>query len=141
MPAVERGIKNQPWATWNMAKKMAKLDRPIVHFYRGITANGLASGTTWGFLWLLKGRAEELIRAQKPNPDSFAKVELTWADTFKATAAASVVIQIVSNPIWVVKTRMLAHARDDGPAAYPTTLAAIQTIYRVEGLRTFYTGF
>lgn len=138
---MEKGIKNKPWATWNMAKKMARMETPVAQFYRGITANGLASGATWGLLWMFKGRFEELIRARKPNPTSSAHVELTKSDTFLATAAASIAIQIVSNPIWVVKTRMLAHARGDGPAAYPTTMAAIKTIYRVEGFHTFYSGF
>lgn len=134
-----------------MAKKMATMDRPVAQFYRGITANSLASGTTWGLFWLLKGRAEELLRAWKPNPPpptttsssspSSSSNDLTVGDTFIATAAASLAIQTVSNPIWVVKTRMLAFARGDGPAGYPTTLDAIKTIYRVEGVQAFYSGF
>ncbi|CAN8095905.1 unnamed protein product [Discula destructiva] len=137
---VRRDLARTRWPTWNMTKEMARLDRRLVHFYRGITANAIGSGVSWALFWPLKNSADNAIRSWKSKPNSSDTVKLTFLDTFLATAASSFAIQTVSNPIWVVKTRMLAHERGSAEA-YPTTLAAITTIHRTEGFKAFYSGF
>lgn len=47
---------------------------------------------------------------------------------------------IVTNPLWVVKTRFMTQEIGPGEVRYAHTLDAIQRMYRTEGIRTFYRG-
>nr|XP_019051031.1 hypothetical protein I302_01475 [Kwoniella bestiolae CBS 10118]OCF29961.1 hypothetical protein I302_01475 [Kwoniella bestiolae CBS 10118] len=48
---------------------------------------------------------------------------------------------IMTNPLWVVKTRFMAQAGTTDPSSrYRTTIGAIRSIYRTEGFRAFYKG-
>ena len=46
----------------------------------------------------------------------------------------------LTNPIWVIKTRMLSTAATDG-GAYVSTLHGARSVYAADGLRGFYRGF
>ena len=46
---------------------------------------------------------------------------------------------LCTNPIWVIKTRMLSTA-STYPGAYSTTLDGVRQIYQVEGIKGFYRG-
>lgn len=63
----------------------------------------------------------------------------TAADYFVASALAGAATSCLTNPIWVLKTRMLAS--DKGArGAYPSMLAGARSIYQGEGVRGFYRG-
>lgn len=46
---------------------------------------------------------------------------------------------ILTNPIWVIKTRMLASGAQS-PGAYPSFMSGVRQIYQTEGMRGFYRG-
>lgn len=58
---------------------------------------------------------------------------------FLSSTVAGFATQVVTNPIWVVKTRMMSTDRN-APNAYRTTAAAFRGIYREGGIKLFYSG-
>jgi solute carrier family 25 folate transporter 32 len=50
-----------------------------------------------------------------------------------------VLTAVLTNPIWVIKTRMLSTARS-APGAYKSTVQGALSLYREEGVRGFYRG-
>ena len=56
-----------------------------------------------------------------------------------ADRGTGVLTAVCTNPIWVIKTRMLSSGRN-APGAYPSMLHGIVHITRTEGLRGFYRG-
>lgn len=64
---------------------------------------------------------------------------LTPQDYFIASGAAGMFTQVLTNPVWVLKTRMLSSDRG-AAGAYPSMWAGAAQIWRTEGWRGFYRG-
>jgi len=62
----------------------------------------------------------------------------SWGVHIFAAMSAGATGTIVTNPLWVVKTRFMTQPR--GQVRYRHTLDAILTIYRTEGVGAFYRG-
>lgn len=118
--------------------------RVTATFYRGITSNLIGSSIAWGAFFGIKSRALAYITSTKTNmvPSNAAtesKAKPTKSDYFWAALVAGVGTQLITNPIFVVKTRMMATERDV-PNAYPSTAAAFERIWRQEGQKAFFKG-
>lgn len=107
--------------------------RPLASLYRGLTPNLVGNASSWASFFLVKSRLERALAGAggraRPSP----------ADYFVASALAGAATSALTNPVWVLKTRMLASDRAD-PGAYPSMLAGARAIYRADGLRGFYRG-
>lgn len=80
-----------------------------------------------------KGSAD----GRQPEP---TKAGLSPSDFFVASFFAGVVTTVLTNPLWVLKTRMLSSDRT-AVGAYPSTLAGVRAILASdEGWRGFYRG-
>lgn len=66
--------------------------------------------------------------------DTQVTSEQTALQHIAAAVTAGAVSTLVSNPIWVVKTRLMSQRH------YKNTLDAVRTMYRTEGIKVFYTG-
>lgn len=64
---------------------------------------------------------------------------LSSLDYFLASGLSGIFTSALTNPIWVIKTRMLSTGSAH-PGAYPSFLAGIRTIHRTEGIKGFYRG-
>ncbi len=64
---------------------------------------------------------------------------LAPTDFFLASGAAGAAVQVLTNPVWVLKTRMLSSDRG-AAGAYPSMWAGAVHVYRSEGFRGFYRG-
>lgn len=67
------------------------------------------------------------------------KEALATYDFFLSSAVAGALTQVLTNPIWVLKTRMLSSDRS-AEGAYPSMIAGARQIYATEGFRGFYRG-
>ncbi|KAM0092353.1 mitochondrial FAD carrier protein flx1 [Aspergillus fumigatus] len=66
-------------------------------------------------------------------------LELTSADYFVASGLAGLATSFLTNPIWVIKTRMLSTG-SNAPGAYASFTTGVTQIYRSEGISGFYRG-
>ncbi|KAK4241461.1 mitochondrial FAD carrier protein FLX1 [Achaetomium macrosporum] len=142
--------------TVSVIRSLAHTDRPLAALYRGLTPNLLGNATSWASFFFFKSRLERGIahfRAQDHNHDhaprdppesteetqAQIKQRLTPADFFAASLAAGALTQVITNPIWVLKTRMLASDRS-AAGAYPSMWTGAVRLLREEGVWGFYRG-
>jgi len=142
-PAVHRSSASAPPApltTVAFLRAMLAADRPVAALYRGLTPNLVGSASSWAAFFFLKERAEHaIVRLKRARAGSAADPLLTPADFFAASGLAGVGVQVLTNPVWVLKTRMLSSDRG-AAGAYPSMLAGARRLLAAEGWRGFYRG-
>jgi len=130
--------------TVSVVRNLAKTDRPLAALYRGLTPNLLGNATSWASFFFFKSRAERGItllkaRGTTTTSNNASSQLLTPTDFFAASLAAGVATQVITNPIWVLKTRMVSSDRS-AKGAYPSMWHGAVHLFRTEGLRGFYRG-
>ncbi|KAK4148103.1 mitochondrial carrier domain-containing protein [Dichotomopilus funicola] len=154
-----------PPTTVSLIRSLVATDRPLAALYRGLTPNLLGNATSWASFFFFKSRLERAIahlrappqlepspaaKRQEPQNDTrhspttepstdTRKHRLTPLDFFLASLGAGALTQIITNPIWVLKTRMLSSDRS-AAGAYPSMWAGAVRLLREEGPRGFYRG-
>jgi solute carrier family 25 (mitochondrial folate transporter), member 32 len=86
------------------------------------------------FLWY--GQAKDVIKNYRGYHSA---QELTAVDYLTASTASGVLSAIITNPIWVIKTRMLSTAATD-VGAYPGLISGLRSIIQKEGIRGCFHG-
>lgn len=106
--------------------------------YRGVTPNVLGSGSSWGFYFFFYNTIKTWIQggnSKKPLGPSMHML---------AAADAGILTLLMTNPIWVVKTRLCLQYAGDVHLAeskrYKGMMDALQKIYKTEGIRGLYKG-
>lgn len=77
--------------------------------------------------------------ATPSTPSSQTEAKLQTHHFFISSTVAGIATQVLTNPLWVVKTRMMSTDRA-APNAYPTTKAAFKGIWREGGVKLLYSG-
>lgn len=108
--------------------------RPISALYRGLTPNLLGNASSWASFFFFKARIERAILSLKLDG-----CHLAPTDFFIASGLAGLGVQVLTNPIWVLKTRMLSSDRD-AVGAYPSMWKGAMQLWRNEGWYGFYRG-
>ena len=103
-------------------------------FYRGLGPNMLGNSVSWGLYFMWYSNIKDLVRATRG-----AGAPLRSQDYFAASGLSGVMTAVFTNPIWVIKTRMLSTARNT-PGAYRSIPHGCASLYRSEGIRGFYRG-
>lgn len=124
-------------------------------FYRGLSPNLIGNSVSWALYFLWYGRIKAALGVYHGSDSG-----LSYYDFFFASGAAGMLLVLIeyhvlgklngcfstgamtavcTNPIWVIKTRMLSTASHH-PGAYRSITHGTQQIYRVEGIRGFYRG-
>jgi len=83
------------------------------------------------------GNIKDLVRAARVSQTG--DTELRSSDYFLASGISGILTAVFTNPIWVIKTRMLSTAKN-APGAYTSIRHGTVELYRTEGLRGFYRG-
>lgn len=121
--------------TISLIRALTQTPQPLNALYRGLTPNLLGNASSWASFFFFKTRAERTILGLKESPDA----GLSPTDYFTASAVAGAGVQILTNPIWVLKVRMLSSDRG-AVGAYPSMWAGAVQLFRTEGWRGFYRG-
>jgi len=106
--------------------------------YAGITPNIVGAGAAWGLYFFFYNAAKSQL--QQGN----SATQLTAGSHLMAASAAGVVTLTITNPVWVVKTRLCLQQAGEGadPRHHYRGLAdALWKIGRHEGLRGLYSGY
>jgi solute carrier family 25 folate transporter 32 len=122
--------------------------------YRGLTPNLVGNASSWAIFFFFKSTIEEqLVRlhgepALPRSNDADGRVGrgtpsprdvLTPADYFVASGISGTMITLLTNPIWVLKTRMLSSDRG-AAGAYQSMWQGARALWAAEGARGFYRG-
>jgi solute carrier family 25 folate transporter 32 len=97
---------------------------------------GNASG--WGSFFLFKSRLEHAMLVRKTTSAGM-RPHLSPGEFFVASALAGAGTTLLTNPVWVLKTRLLSTDRAS-VGAYPGFVSGVARLWREEGLRGFYRG-
>ncbi|KAF0441188.1 mitochondrial FAD carrier protein [Gigaspora margarita] len=97
-------------ATFNTLRSIVQKEG-IIGLYRGISPNLAGSTASWGFYFYWY----DLIKRWMANGDKLTKLSAT--QHLLASAEAGAITVFMTNPFWVVKTRMCVTSRKD-PEAY-----------------------
>ena len=108
-------------------------------FYRGLMPNMIGNSVSWALYFMFYGSLKDTLRSTRAHNLSTGSRELSSGDYFLASGLAGIATAILTNPIWVIKTRMLSTARNT-PGAYRGITHGTLSLFREEGLRGFYRG-
>ncbi|KAL2428852.1 Mitochondrial FAD carrier protein FLX1 [Exophiala dermatitidis] len=108
----------------------------ISALYRGLTPNLVGNSAGWGLYFLWYREAQDVIRKVRGYQPG---QQLSSVEYLTASALSGGLSAILTNPIWVVKTRMLSTSATQ-TGAYPSMNAGLRSIYRTEGVRGFFHG-
>ncbi|KIR27762.1 solute carrier family 25 (mitochondrial folate transporter), member 32 [Cryptococcus deuterogattii 99/473] len=97
--------------------------------YRGLVPNLVGGASSWGFY--------NMIKKQMQGGDPSYRT--SSGQHLLAAAEASAITAMLTNPIWVVKTRVFGTAKHDS-IAYRGLWDGLRSIYRTEGIRGLYKG-
>ncbi|XP_076282880.1 solute carrier family 25 member 32 [Lasioglossum baleicum] len=107
--------------------------------YKGVTPNVLGSGGSWGCYFFFYNTIKGWIQ----GGNSRMPLGPSWH--MFAAADAGILTLLMTNPLWVVKTRLCLQYTDDKHLPerlrYKGTIDAIKKIYRTEGIHGLYRGF
>ncbi|XP_054156498.1 mitochondrial folate transporter/carrier-like isoform X2 [Oppia nitens] len=109
--------------------------------YRGVTPNCWGAGISWGFYFLF-------YNTIKSNMTEGTSTTLGPARHILAAAEAGILTTTITNPIWVVKTRMclqygtIAEMQNLPPSKrYSGMVDALRKVYKFEGVPGLYRGY
>lgn len=100
----------------------------IQQYYRGIVPNLAGNIAGWGLYFMLYAEFKKLIQTPQNTLNYFASSTLAGLST-----------SLLTNPIWVLKTRILGTLKGEANS-YRSVMDGVMTIYRKEGLMTFCKG-
>lgn len=98
----------------------------LQQWYRGVGPNLLGNAAAWSVYFALYAEYKELL------------VRIGSPLYFGASALAGVSTSLLTNPLWVLKTRILASPRSD--ASYKSMADGVRRILQEEGISTFWRG-
>ncbi|KAK4646481.1 mitochondrial FAD carrier protein flx1 [Podospora bellae-mahoneyi] len=131
-----------PPTTVSLIRTLSSNPKPLASLYRGLTPNLIGNATSWASFFFFKNNVERgilYLKSSSSSPSQQNVGGLSPPDFFVASLAAGALTQIITNPIWVLKTRMVSS--DAGTkGAYPHMLAGAVDLFQTEGIKGFYRG-
>lgn len=142
--AVDDGQTKRPhYSSLRHAVRVILNQEGVRGFYKGVTPNVAGAGSAWGLYFLFYSTIKNEM--QEGN----SKTGLAPGMHMLAAAQSGVLTLAMTNPIWVVKTRLCLQydavatsgVGGDGKKTYKGMLDAFYKIGRYEGMRGLYKGF
>lgn len=118
-----------PFQSFKALSLLYKSDS-IKGLYRGLSANFAGSTLSWGLYFFIYEHLKSLYTAEKPI-NNFGYI---WT-----SSVASILTVAVTNPIWVLKTRLFLQTSDT--IKYRGLMHGLSLVFKEEGMRGLYKGF
>ncbi|OWP00219.1 mitochondrial carrier protein [Marssonina coronariae] len=147
---VQRNTSKTPTNALAIFRSLTLNEHPIQSLYRGLTPNLIGNASSWALFFYFKSLVETQLvafhtRPSQPLSDSGHNVPaslksvLTPLDYFLASGISGTLITLSTNPIWVLKTRMLSSDKG-AEGAYKNMWHGAGQIMNREGVKGFYKG-
>ncbi|KAG4301343.1 hypothetical protein PCANB_002311 [Pneumocystis canis] len=105
-------------------------------FYRGLGPLMIGYLPTWAIYFTIYEHCKTIYgRSHGSQPGN----SILWIINMKSAITAGAVSTILTNPIWIVKTRLMSQ-NSSSHTYYRNTFDAFQKMYRFEGVLSFYKG-
>lgn len=114
------------WSSHGKSKPLARY--VVAQYYRGIGPNLMGNVSAWGLYFTLYAETKRYFTVGDGSVYYFA-----------ASATAGAMASVLTNPIWVLKTRILSTLRSEANS-YRSVWDGILQIVHKEGIRTFWSG-
>ncbi|KAB8349654.1 hypothetical protein FH972_023673 [Carpinus fangiana] len=131
---VDQASNIQVGGSIKIARDLIRREGFFNGYYRGLTPNIIGNSVSWALYFMWYGNIKDLIQAYR-GPSS----KLHSIDYFTASGASGILTAVFTNPIWVIKTRMLSTAKN-APGAYNNVWDGAKHIWATEGIPGFYRG-
>ena len=89
--------------------------------YRGLSPNVIGNSTSWGLYFLFYTMIKEFMSDRAIQRDASASRALTPGQHLLAATESGAITALLTNPIWVVNTRMTARQAESNDPSLPTT--------------------
>ncbi|CAN8313287.1 unnamed protein product [Cochlearia groenlandica] len=99
--------------------------------YRGLSPTIIALLPNWAVYFSVYGKLKDVLQSNG---------ELSIGANMVAAAGAGAATSIATNPLWVVKTRLMTQGIRPGVVPYKSVMSAFSRICHEEGLRGLYSG-
>ncbi|KAL4737245.1 mitochondrial carrier domain-containing protein [Aspergillus similis] len=140
---VDRTSSSRVGVSLRVIREIFHNEGGLIAFYRGLTPNLIGNSSSWALYFLFYDNVKDMLGSWRSrcNPDNWQqrREPLNSSDYFIASGSAGIITSILTNPIWVIKTRMLATG-SMSPGAYTSFAAGAMQILRSEGIPGFYRG-
>ncbi|CUA69297.1 Mitochondrial folate transporter/carrier [Rhizoctonia solani] len=132
--ATSAPVSRNPLKTiWSSLNKI-KAEHGLKGLYRGVGTNVAGNAASWGaYFWLYAAIKSKIFDSPDPRAPAPPMTNLI------ASAEASAITALLTNPIWVVKVRIFT-TKPGQPGAYRGLWDGLSSIYRTEGWRGLYRG-
>lgn len=112
------------------------IPRFVQHLYRGIGPNLIGSTSAWAMYFFFYRQYKNIfLHCSDLTHDR----HLTSWHYLSAAFLAGWTTSLITNPIWVIKTRMISTEKSS-PSSYNSVADGIRQIYRKEGILGYYRG-
>ncbi|KAJ9661713.1 mitochondrial FAD carrier protein flx1 [Coniosporium apollinis] len=120
--------------SFHLMRNIVRDEGSYAALYRGLMPNMIGNSVSWGLYFLWYRNLKDVFQSWRGH-----NAHLTSLDYFLASGLSGVLTAILTNPIWVIKTRMLSSSRS-APGAYHSISHGVREILASEGLTGFYRG-
>jgi len=131
---VDRTSLSQLGSSRRILRSIIRDEGGFSALYRGLAPNLVGNSVSWALYFMWYDKIKHLI-----STHHVAGEGLSYYEYFLASGTAGSLTAISTNPIWVIKTRMLStSARHAG--AYTSIWDGTRQIYQADGILGFYRG-
>ncbi|KAL2914930.1 mitochondrial FAD carrier protein flx1 [Polyrhizophydium stewartii] len=126
-------------ARLSLMRSLADISRQegVRSLYRGLSANMAGATSSWGLYFWWYAIIKDWMRTAPDGTTSTAKLSAT--QHLIASAEAGMLTSLLTNPFWLIKTRMCTQKATD-PGAYRNVFDGLRQVVRAEGFFGLYRG-
>ncbi|KAF2841731.1 mitochondrial folate carrier protein Flx1 [Patellaria atrata CBS 101060] len=131
---LDQNYQSKPGESIRILRNIVRNEGSYGALYRGLMPNMIGNSVSWALYFLWYRNFKDAFQEYRGEGG-----RLTSLDYFLASGTSGVMTAICTNPIWVIKTRMLSSGRN-APGAYRNIWHGVTDIYGKEGGAGFYRG-
>ena len=133
---VQDGLERVTLGFWEMGKKLWRSGPRTL--YSGLGPSMIGASGAWGAYFYCYSWAKNRRRWSEAPGGGLAP--LSSMDHLMSGLEAGAAVSLVTNPLWVVKTRLQLQDRTPGVRAYDGAIDCFRSIVREEGVAGLYRG-
>ncbi|KAF2756169.1 mitochondrial carrier [Pseudovirgaria hyperparasitica] len=125
--------KSKPGDSLRVLRQIVRDEGNFKALYRGLMPNMIGNSVSWALYFLWYRNLKDIMQSYRGGE------RLHSMDYFVASGTSGILTAVCTNPIWVIKTRMISTGAN-APGAYKSISDGIRRLYKSEGIPGFWRG-